>query len=325
MHKQNAGGVNGRANPYPKKRASPTDSIEDKLKLIAEQHPADFSFSVKAELCVFEAHQRVSNRAYWAGLCIPTAVTACASWTNFRRQLIKHLYVADSEPGGVRTKQRTKSLGYFRYMKDSSLRGQKKIEWGAKPDMKSSELEQNVKGVLSRRVHLQKAKKHVRIEEVIKTCCSDPHMALVIKRLVDGFVVGKQRLEAARQQLQLVRELGKMPTAHAGEDEAGHVEEIEDAGVKEEDESESVDLTTWAMMMSVSASAVNTAAPLGIARSTNTHSVYDGSRIRGTRVFSELPPLPPVLGAATAATAASIQQECSSTTSCKRQKIASYM
>jgi hypothetical protein len=103
-----------------KKRASPQEFIEDKLNAMANAHPNDFSFRTEGDTYVFEAHQRVrssgGDNAHWLSLNFDQSITCCKTWVNFRRQLISHLYTADSDLGGQQTKQRPVSQ-YFRYTK----------------------------------------------------------------------------------------------------------------------------------------------------------------------------------------------------------------
>jgi hypothetical protein len=107
-----------------KSRASPLQYLEDRLEAMAKAHPDDFAFGIEADHYVFEVHQRVRGAAHWTGLNFDSKITCCKTWTNFRRQLRMHLYLADSDKGGQRTKRRTNLRAYFRYIKPVALRGQ---------------------------------------------------------------------------------------------------------------------------------------------------------------------------------------------------------
>jgi hypothetical protein len=106
-------------------RASPAAFLEVKLTAMAQAHPDVFCFRVEGEQYIFEAAKRVTTKEYWTSLKFDTSITTCRTWTNFRRQLIAHLYLADSDAGGQRTKQRGEAR-YFRYVKSTELAGKKK-------------------------------------------------------------------------------------------------------------------------------------------------------------------------------------------------------
>jgi hypothetical protein len=110
----------------PRKRYSARPSFEDKLRTMATGNPEAFSFQIIDEKIIFAARQRVNDPDYWQSLRLgPRKLTNCNTFVNFRRQLLEHLYLADADPGAVKTKRRSEQE-YFRFVKPVALQGQTK-------------------------------------------------------------------------------------------------------------------------------------------------------------------------------------------------------
>jgi hypothetical protein len=93
---------------------------------MATGNPEAFSFQTINGQIIFAARQQVNDPEYWQSLRLgPRKLTNCNTFVNFRRQLLEHLYLADAEPGAVKTKRRSEQA-YFRFVKPLSSVGQTK-------------------------------------------------------------------------------------------------------------------------------------------------------------------------------------------------------